>query len=220
VLLSAAMLSGLPLCALPALRPAHATTYDVTIVDFRYVPAELTVQVGDRVIWTSDFIGHTVTSGTGDTDPAAGALFDTSIDFLSPTTSYTFATPGDVPYFCRPHAYWGMTGVVHVQAPAGLDAPPWPPPRLSPAYPNPFNPQTALSLSLPAAARVRLSVHDGAGRLVALLADATLEAGEHVLVWDGSDQRGRPVASGVYTARLVVNGYSQSGALRHMVLVR
>ncbi len=70
------------------------------------------------------------------------------------------------------------------------------------AHPNPFNPSTRLSFSLPVAQRARVVVHAADGRLVAVLHDGPLASGSQAFAWDGRDARGRPLASGVYLARL------------------
>ncbi len=75
--------------------------------------------------------------------------------------------------------------------------------RLLPGRPNPFNPRTDLRFALAEDGPVELAIHDARGRLVATLVSARLTAGEHVAAWDGHDAGGRPVASGVYVARLV-----------------
>ncbi len=70
---------------------------------------------------------------------------------------------------------------------------------LSPAVPNPFRGSAALSLTVPSpSSRVRVRVLDVTGRVVATLADGQLSPGRHDLVWHGTDDAGRPVASGVY----------------------
>jgi hypothetical protein len=74
-------------------------------------------------------------------------------------------------------------------------------PRLS-AWPNPFNPQVQLSWSLPASGRLDLDIFDLRGRLVRrLLQDATVGAHGSV-VWNGADQQGRALSSGVYLVRM------------------
>jgi hypothetical protein len=69
-------------------------------------------------------------------------------------------------------------------------------------WPNPFNPATTVGFALPQAGPVRLTVHDPRGRLVRVLVDGARDAGTHTVVWDGRDAGGRPVASGIYLARL------------------
>ncbi|MCH7859461.1 MAG: T9SS type A sorting domain-containing protein [Candidatus Marinimicrobia bacterium] len=77
-------------------------------------------------------------------------------------------------------------------------------------YPNPFNPSTTLRFDLPQAAQVYLVVYDLLGREVARLADGRLEAGEHRVVWNGRDARGREVPTGLYIARMVTATYTKS----------
>ncbi|MEZ4387985.1 MAG: FlgD immunoglobulin-like domain containing protein [Candidatus Krumholzibacteriia bacterium] len=75
------------------------------------------------------------------------------------------------------------------------------------ASPNPCNPQTAFRFTLPAAAAVHLRVYDLAGRRVrTLAAGIPLDAGLHALAWDGRDDAGRIVPSGVYLGRLEAGG--------------
>lgn len=74
--------------------------------------------------------------------------------------------------------------------------------RLHAAVPNPFNPSTQIAFDLPEPAPVYLAVYDLRGALVRLLVAAPLAAGRQVAVWDGRDDAGRGVASGVYFVRL------------------
>ncbi|MDZ7373910.1 MAG: Ig-like domain-containing protein [candidate division KSB1 bacterium] len=74
---------------------------------------------------------------------------------------------------------------------------------LHPNYPNPFNPATRLRLEVPRATRVRIEVFDVRGRLVRVLADQLLEAGYREFLWDGRDDHGLEVPSGVYYCRAV-----------------
>ena len=104
----------------------------------------------------------------------------------------------------------------HVDSLAGVAAPPAAP-RLTAAWPNPFNPRVRLAIDLPAAAAVRVSVHDLRGRRVAVLHDGPLPDGPHMVSWDGRDAGGAPVAAGVYLARLEWNGAAQS---RKIVLAK
>lgn len=73
---------------------------------------------------------------------------------------------------------------------------------LSQNYPNPFNPSTEISFSLPAAGYAELSVFNMLGQKVATLVDGNMTAGEHVVTWNGQNESGAQVASGVYFYRL------------------
>jgi hypothetical protein len=70
------------------------------------------------------------------------------------------------------------------------------------SWPNPFNPQTRLYFTLPAAGAARLSVHDAAGRRVALLWDGPAPAGRSEVDWTARDAMGRPLPAGLYLYRL------------------
>ena len=76
-------------------------------------------------------------------------------------------------------------------------------------YPNPFNPETAISYSLKSAGAVKLTIINNLGQTVRTLADANQEAGNHSVLWNGRDDRGRLVASGVYLYRMEVNGFTE-----------
>ena len=69
-------------------------------------------------------------------------------------------------------------------------------------YPNPFNPVTTIRYVLPAGGEVLLQVFDVQGREIKRLVDGYIEAGEWSVVWDGMNERGDAVASGVYFLRL------------------
>ncbi len=74
--------------------------------------------------------------------------------------------------------------------------------RLLPNAPNPFNPRTELRFALDAEGSVGLEIYDARGRRVAHFAPAVYGAGDHAVTWNGADDSGRPVASGVYRVRM------------------
>ena len=65
-------------------------------------------------------------------------------------------------------------------------------------YPNPFNPSTAIEFSLPESGFITLSVYNISGQKIRLLASDYLTAGKHSLIWDGRDNSGNMVSSGLY----------------------
>jgi hypothetical protein len=71
------------------------------------------------------------------------------------------------------------------------------------AVPNPFNPQTTVHFRLEEAGRCELGIYDVQGRKVRQLVAESLPAGTYQRVWDGKDNAGQTLASGVYMARLV-----------------
>jgi len=78
------------------------------------------------------------------------------------------------------------------------------------AWPNPFNPTVRIAFDLERPTTGRLSVYDVSGRKLVELASGNLEAGRHVVVWDGRDSNGRALSSGTYIAKLDGDGVSQS----------
>jgi hypothetical protein len=89
--------------------------------------------------------------------------------------------------------------------------------HLSQNYPNPFNPDTRFSFALPNKCAVVIEVFSLLGRRVKVLTEGEFEAGRHEISWDGTDQTGALVASGVYFYRLRANEFVQS---RKMVLLK
>jgi len=83
---------------------------------------------------------------------------------------------------------------------------PTPAASLAPPYPNPSNPGTCVSFALDASRIIKLTVHDLAGRRVAVLADGAWPAGRHTLDWNGRDDGGRSLAAGAYVIRLAGEG--------------
>lgn len=88
--------------------------------------------------------------------------------------------------------------------------------RLDAAYPNPFNPSTTVEYTLHRPGFVRLGVHDLKGALVRVLVAGTRDAGTHQVVWDGRDDGGQLVPSGVYFCR--ADAGSQTDALKLVLL--
>jgi hypothetical protein len=83
--------------------------------------------------------------------------------------------------------------------------------------PNPFNPSGIVSFDLATESKTRIQIFDLHGSLVRTLVDRQLPVGRHQVAWNGKDEHGRPVASGVYFYRLVTPDVTQS---RKAVLVR
>jgi hypothetical protein len=86
-------------------------------------------------------------------------------------------------------------------------------PRLLPAFPNPFRGGTTLPVALTGSDHVVLSVYDPAGRRVIRILDRKLGEGVHRVPWDGRDDRGRPVPSGVYFVRMVAERSTEGRTL-------
>jgi len=88
---------------------------------------------------------------------------------------------------------------------------------LSQNYPNPSNPETNIAYQLPVTCEVRLAIYNLAGQLVKTLVSGRKEAGYHTAHWDGRDNLGKQVASGIYFYRLQAGKFSQT---KKMVLLK
>jgi YVTN family beta-propeller protein len=83
--------------------------------------------------------------------------------------------------------------------------------------PNPFNPETSIQFVIPEAGHVDLRIYDVAGRLVRTLVDGKLAADRHEVTWDGTNNGGKHVASGVYFYRIKAGKHEKTNK---MVLLR
>jgi hypothetical protein len=79
---------------------------------------------------------------------------------------------------------------------------------LSQNYPNPFNPTTQIRYQLPQAVQVSLTIYNMLGQEVRKLVNANQPAGYHTAIWDGRDNSGRPVPTGVYHYRLQAGSFT------------
>ena len=81
---------------------------------------------------------------------------------------------------------------------------------LGPNYPNPFNPTTSISYSLPEQSAVKMTVFDIRGREVLTLLNEDISPGNYEVQWCGMDQAGNPVSTGVYFCRLEAGTFSHT----------
>jgi flagellar hook assembly protein FlgD len=88
---------------------------------------------------------------------------------------------------------------------------------LLPNYPNPFNPGTTISYRIPSAARVTIAIYNVLGQRIRTLVNQVKTAGEYTVYWDGKDELGRDMGSGIYYYTMKAGKYQVS---RKMLLVR
>jgi len=94
---------------------SYSAVVDVRIVNFSFVPATITVNVGDTVRWTNnDGVLHSTTSGT---NCQPSHVWDSGLLPISGIFTQTFNSPGTFPYFCSKHCFTG-TVVVSSSSPA------------------------------------------------------------------------------------------------------
>jgi hypothetical protein len=90
-------------------------------------------------------------------------------------------------------------------------------------YPNPFNPATTITFDMPAPGVAKLVLYNILGQNIRTLYDRRVRAGRFAVVWDGRDQAGHPVASGIYLVRFTAlrpEGADQFTEMRKMILLR
>lgn len=89
---------------------------------------------------------------------------------------------------------------------------------LSQNYPNPFNPQTTIEFDIPESQdAVSLRIYDSSGKLVKTLIHAPMDAGNYSVIWNGTDDNGNAVSSGIYYYEMSTESYRQ---IRQLVLLK
>ena len=110
------------------------------------------------------------------------------------------------------------TGSLAIVARPSPPAPPLPTSfRLAQNYPNPFNQATVIEFDLTNKSQVTIEVINVLGQTVTTITGTELEAGTHRVVWEGKDDRGNDLASGVYFYRLRMNNFTET---RRMVMLK
>ncbi|MEW6753921.1 MAG: choice-of-anchor D domain-containing protein [Candidatus Latescibacterota bacterium] len=161
------------------------------------LPADFT---GDGVVNFGDFFAFA--DAFGGTDPAYDLTGDGQVnfgDFFVFADAFGSEARAKLLQLAREHL--GLPGRA----------------ALSANYPNPFNAQTTVEYRLHQPGWVRLCVYDLAGQRVRTLVDGGGSPGRHRTVWNGRDDAGRPLATGVYFCHLVTQGGTQ---VRRLLLLR
>jgi len=179
-------------------RPVSATQHSVTVQNFSFSPANLTISHGDTVVWhcTSGFHNvHHLGNPSRFGNAAASAPW---------TYQFAFSNVGDsvFHYDCQihPSQMQGTVTVAPLAAPEPV-ARPSTAYSLSQNYPNPFNPVTQIRFDLAHDAAVTLDVFNLMGQKAAQLVNAPLVAGSHTVSFDAS-----ALPTGVYIYRLAADG--------------
>ena len=84
-------------------------------------------------------------------------------------------------------------------------------------YPNPFNPVTALLYDLPDQTHVNITIYDMLGRQVKTLMDQTQDAGYRSVIWDATNDYGKPVSAGIYLYQIQAGNFMRT---KKMVLLK
>lgn len=89
--------------------------------------------------------------------------------------------------------------------------------RLLNNYPNPFNPSTKIAFEIPQQEKVTLTIYNISGQVIKTLVNENLSAGRFERVWNGNDEFGNQVASGIYIYKLNAGNFEKSA---HMILLK
>lgn len=89
--------------------------------------------------------------------------------------------------------------------------------KLSQNYPNPFNPSTKIDYSVQRTDNIQIRIYNSLGQLVKTLIDETKSPGEYSVIWNGKDDSGSSVASGVYYYQIITKDFDSS---KKMILLK
>lgn len=196
-----------------------AIDYDTLNLHFVGVEVDSTLSENwNEVEWVDDGGGALRAAGAGATLPQEGnvllrLLFLTDAD--APIGGQTQLQLSEVRLNEGSPVARGGNATIHYRDPEVAVGDPVRPPRfeLGAAYPNPFNPTTVLPFTLDSPGEVRLAIHNLLGEEVRVLVAGHLSAGSHLGTWDGRDDQSRPLAGGVYFARLEAGGEARTKRL-------
>ena len=185
---------------------SSATIHPISIIDFEFVPQNDTIAVGDSVRWTNNgAVPHTSTSNS--------SVWNSGTLNPGQSFSFHFISIGSFPYHCFFHPTMTGTFVILVsdvndqtgsrEAPSEF--------TLSQNHPNPFNLSTQIDFTLKHSGFVSLNIYDILGRKVKTLVSENLSAGYKSVLWDGRNDSGENISSGVYFYRLKVISSPSTG---------
>ena len=186
------------------------TSHLVVLTDFEFTDANITITVGDTVVWRND-------EGVHDVD-ADDNSFTSGDPTLAPWTFvHVFTAKGVNPYFCSKHGGAGgagMSGVVTVMDPVGVSDQNLIVNKfeLEQNYPNPFNPSTIIRYQTAEKSNVTLTVYNSIGREISTLLNEVKPKGTFTIEFDGSN-----LSSGIYYLRLQAGTFTDT---KKMVLLR
>lgn len=185
------------------------TSHTVTVANFSFTPQTLTINVGDTVKWNNVLGTHNVRAD--DFSFFSGAAAPAPWEF-----THVFTAEGDNPYYCEPHGGpggSGMSGVVVVETPVSVENETIVDQfKLEQNFPNPFNPSTRISYSVPAVSFVNLVVFDMLGNEVEVLVNEEKQAGHYQIDFNAVELSG-----GVYFYKLTSNSFVDT---KKMILMK
>jgi len=142
-------------------------------------------------------------------DPAQRPSVGDSLLYIQGVLNYSYEHYNIHPRAMDDIDIYGITGVEE-NVPVAVNS-------LQQNRPNPFNPTTTIEFSLAKRGKVDLKVYDTAGRVVRTLESGVRNAGVHTVVWDGRNNQGQDVSSGIYFYRVQADDFVGT---KKMVLLR
>ncbi len=142
-----------------------------------------TMEGEDTLYFDSTGIGYTTV------DTASNCIYSTVAHFSDLVVTETIASTVGI-------------GEKDVVGPSGF--------ALFQNFPNPFNPTTTIRYEVPTRTMVTLTIYDVTGRAITILENSIQTAGAYSVDWNGLNENGKPVSSGVYLARMHTSEFSQT----------
>lgn len=180
---------------------AIGAVHHVSIINFEFVPQTDTIPLGDTVTWTNNAVSTPHTS-TSDASVWDSGTLDPGNSF-----SFHFTSNGSFPYHCNFHPELMHGTIVVLSSDVKDETGSRDNPsefNLSQNYPNPFNQSTKIDFLLEHPGFTRLMVYNLLGRKVRTLVEENLSSGYKSVLWDGKNDSGDNVSSGIYFYRIKV----------------
>ncbi|MDH5185558.1 MAG: T9SS type A sorting domain-containing protein [candidate division WOR-3 bacterium] len=185
-----------------------ATTHQVDMVNFAFIPDTLSIYEGDSVLWINQSnLFHTTTSG--DTGVPNG-IWDSGSIAPGDSFLFHFVNAGTYPYYCTPHWQFGIIRLI-ISAPADI--------RESKSdfsfkhqtrqnYPNPLSSYTYITYQLKKPGRVVIRIYDATGQPIRNFIKQHNAPGNYSIIWNGHDEKGQKVSAGIYFYQVNLAGTS------------
>lgn len=193
----------------------YSRTIIINVSNFSFNPVSVTnAVVGDTIQWNRVEGSHTTTcNGTNGTiRPAGAASWDAPLNSNNVTFKYIIQVAGIYNYVCTPHAP-DMAGTINASVSSisqtneivrGY--------KLSQNFPNPFNPSTKISFSIPVNSLVLLKVYNNMGKEVETLLNENLNASTYEVEWNAENQ-----SSGIYYYKIHSGNFTE---VKKMILIK
>ncbi|MCH8032748.1 MAG: T9SS type A sorting domain-containing protein [Bacteroidetes bacterium] len=186
------------------------TSHQVVLTNFEFTDADITISIGDTVVWINNQGFHDVDADDNN--------FSSGDPAMPPWTFvHVFTAKGVNPYFCSVHGGQGgflMSGVVTVMDPVSVSDQNQIVNEfvLEQNYPNPFNPSTIIRYQIAEKSNVILTVYNSIGKEISTLLNEVKPKGTFTIEFDGNN-----LPSGIYYLRLQAGNFIDT---KKMVLLR